>query len=237
MFWKCTLQPRLARVFSAAGITIAEAYGLTETSPAISINELKNKCLKIGTVGKPIENVEIKIANDGEILCKGPNVMKGYYKDPKLTKKVMSGGFFHTGDIGLIDNDGFLKVTDRKKQIFKTSGGKYIAPQVIENYLKQSNLIEQIIVIGEGKKMPAALIQPNFDQARLWMKQNSISYGKNLEDISKNLKLIEKITIEIRTYDKNFGSWERVKAIKLTPDIWSIEGGHLTPTMKVKEKQ
>lgn len=230
------LQPRLARVFSAAGITIAEAYGLTETSPAISINELKNKCLKIGTVGKPIENVEIKIANDGEILCKGPNVMKGYYKDPKLTKKVMSGGFFHTGDIGLIDNDGFLKVTDRKKQIFKTSGGKYIAPQVIENYLKQSNLIEQIIVIGEGKKMPAALIQPNFDQARLWMKQNSIPYGKNLEDISKNLKLIEKITIEIRTYDKNFGSWERVKAIKLTPDIWSIEGGHLTPTMKVKRK-
>jgi len=148
----------------------------------------------------------------------------------------MSGGFFHTGDIGLIDNDGFLKVTDRKKQIFKTSGGKYIAPQVIENYLKQSNLIEQIIVIGEGKKMPAALIQPNFDQARLWMKQNSIPYGKNLEDISKNIKLIEKITIEIRTYDKNFGSWERVKAIKLTPDIWSIEGGHLTPTMKVKRK-
>lgn len=230
------LQPRLARVFSAAGITIAEAYGLTETSPAISINDLRDKGLRIGTVGKPIENVEIKIADDGEILCKGPNIMKGYFKDSDLTKKTMSGEYFHTGDIGILDNDGFLKITDRKKQMFKTSGGKYIAPQVIENKLKESVLIEQIIVIGEGEKMPSALIQPNFDEARLWLKKNNISFEDNLEAISKNSKLIEQITNEIRTYDKNFGSWESVKAIKLTPEIWSIEEGHLTPTMKVRRK-
>jgi len=230
------LQPRLARVFSAAGITIAEAYGLTETSPAISINDLRDKGLRIGTVGKPIENVEIKIADDGEILCKGPNIMKGYFKDSDLTKKTMSGEYFHTGDIGILDNDGFLKITDRKKQMFKTSGGKYIAPQVIENKLKESVLIEQIIVIGEGKKMPSALIQPNFDEARLWLKKNNISFEDNLDAISKNSKLIEQITNEIRTYDKNFGSWESVKSIKLTPEIWSIEEGHLTPTMKVRRK-
>ena len=224
------------RLFTAAGITIAEAYGLTETSPVLTINDLRDKELRIGTVGKPIENVEIKIADDGEILCKGPNIMKGYFKDSDLTKKTMSGEYFHTGDIGILDNDGFLKITDRKKQMFKTSGGKYIAPQVIENKLKESVLIEQIIVIGEGQKMPAALIQPNFDQARLWLKKNNISFEDSLEAISKNSKLIEQITNEIRTYDKNFGSWESVKAIKLTPEIWSIEEGHLTPTMKVRRK-
>ena len=156
------LQARLARVFAAAGMTIAEAYGLTETSPAISVNDLRNGGLKIGTVGKIIEGVEVVIAADGEILCKGPNIMKGYFKDPEQTNQVMEGEYFKTGDIGTLDEEGFLKITDRKKQMFKTSGGKYIAPQVIESQLKQSLLIEQIMVIGEGKNMASALIQPSF---------------------------------------------------------------------------
>mgnify|MGYP003318439550 FL=1 len=154
---------------------IVEGYGLTETSPVLTFNDIRNNELKIGTVGKPIQGVEIKIAEDGEILCKGPNIMKGYFKDPELTENAMSGEFFHTGDIGIIDDDGFLKITDRKKQMFKTSGGKYIAPQVIENHLKQSTLIDQVMVVGEGQKMPAALIQPNFDQARLWFEKSAIT--------------------------------------------------------------
>ena len=230
------LQTRLIRLFTAAKMPIVEGYGLTETSPVLSFNDIRNNELKIGTVGKPIQGVEIKIANDGEILCKGPNIMKGYYKDPELTKEAMSGEFFHTGDIGIIDDEGFLKITDRKKQMFKTSGGKYIAPQVIENQLKQSVLIEQIIVVGEGQKMPAALIQPNFDQARLWLKESNLSYENSLSGICENKKLIDQINREIKAYDKNFGSWECIKEIKLTPDIWSVEGGHLTPTMKVKRK-
>ena len=230
------LQTRLIRLFTAAKMPIVEGYGLTETSPVLTFNDIRNNELKIGTVGKPIQGVEIKIAKDGEILCKGPNIMKGYYKDPELTKEVMSGEFFHTGDIGVIDDDGFLKITDRKKQMFKTSGGKYIAPQVIENHLKQLTLIDQVMVVGEGQKMPAALIQPNFDQARLWFEKSAITYENSLAGICENKSLIEEITREIKNQDKNFGSWESVKAIKLTPEIWSIEGGHLTPTMKVKRK-
>ena len=230
------LQTRLIRLFTAAKMPIVEGYGLTETSPVLTFNDIRNNELKIGTVGKPIQGIEIKIAEDGEILCKGPNIMKGYYKDPELTKEVMNGEFFHTGDIGIIDDDGFLKITDRKKQMFKTSGGKYIAPQVIENQLKQSILIDQVMVVGEGQKMPAALIQPNFDQARLWFKKSAITYENSLVGICENKSLIEEITREIKNHDKNFGSWECVKAIKLTPEIWSIEGGHLTPTMKVRRK-
>jgi long-chain acyl-CoA synthetase len=230
------LQPRLARVFAAAGMTIAEAYGLTETAPAISINDLRNGGLKIGTVGKIIEGVEVRIAEDGEILCKGPNVMKGYFKDPEQTHEVMEGDFFKTGDIGTIDEEGFLKITDRKKQMFKTSGGKYIAPQVIENELKQSLFIEQIMVIGEGKNMPAALIQPSFDQAKVWLDEQGIAYKNDLESLSENEHLIAQINKEIRIHDPKFGKWEQVKVIRLTPDIWSVEEGLLTPTMKVKRK-
>ena len=230
------LQPRLARIFGAAGMTVAEAYGLTETSPAISVNDLRNRGLKIGTVGKIIEGVKVKIAEDGEILCKGPNVMQGYYKDPDLTKKVMDGDYFKTGDIGTIDEEGFLRITDRKKQMFKTSGGKYIAPQVIENELKQSLFIEQILVIGEGKNMAAAIIQPSFEEAKLWMDRQGILYNDDTESICKNESLFEKINNEIRLHDHKFGKWEQVKVIRLTPDIWSIEDGHLTPTMKVKRK-
>ena len=230
------LQSRLTRVFSAAGMTIAEAYGLTETSPAISVNDIRNGGLKIGTVGKIIDGVEVVIAADGEILCKGPNVMKGYYKDPEQTSTVMEGDYFKTGDIGTLDDDGFLKITDRKKQMFKTSGGKYIAPQVIENQLKQSNLIEQIMVVGEGKNMPSALVQPSFEQSKIWLKEQGFNFGDDLESLCKNKVLLEKIIEEIRLYDHKFGKWERVKTIRLTPEIWSVEAGHLTPTMKVKRK-
>ena len=230
------LQARLARVFAAAGMTIAEAYGLTETSPAISVNDLRNGGLKIGTVGKIIEGVEVVIAADGEILCKGPNIMKGYFKDPEQTNQVMEGEYFKTGDIGTLDEEGFLKITDRKKQIFKTSGGKYIAPQVIESQLKQSLFIEQIMVIGEGKNMASALIQPSFEQAKLWLEEQGVSCKDDPESICKNEILSEKINDEIRLHDEKFGKWERVKAIRLTPEVWSVGEGHLTPTMKVKRK-
>ncbi len=230
------LQARLARVFAAAGMTIAEAYGLTETSPAISVNDLRNGGLKIGTVGKIIEGVEVVIAADGEILCKGPNIMKGYFKDPEQTNQVMEGEYFKTGDIGTLDEEGFLKITDRKKQMFKTSGGKYIAPQVIESQLKQSLLIEQIMVIGEGKNMASALIQPSFEQAKLWLEEQGVSCKDDPESICKNEILSKKINDEIRLHDEKFGKWERVKDIRLTPEVWSVEEGHLTPTMKVKRK-
>lgn len=231
------LQPRLAKVFTAAGMTIAEAYGLTETSPAISVNDMRNKGLKIGTVGKIIDGVEVKIAQDGEIWCKGPNVMKGYYKSPELTAEVMEGDFFKTGDIGVIDGDGFLKITDRKKQMFKTSGGKYIAPQVIESELKQSLFIEQIVVVGEGKNMAAAIVQPHFEESKNWLHEQSIVFDDNYEALSKNEKLIEHITAEIRLHDHKFGKWEQVKVVRLTPEVWSVEEGHLTPTMKVKRNE
>ena len=230
------LQARLARVFAAAGMTIAEAYGLTETSPAISVNDLRNGGLKIGTVGKIIEGVEVVIAADGEILCKGPNIMKGYFKDPEQTNQVMEGEYFKTGDIGTLDEEGFLKITDRKKQMFKTSGGKYIAPQVIESELKQSLLIEQIMVLGEGKNMASALIQPSFEHAKVWLEEQGVSCKDDPESVCKNEILSKKISAEIRLHDEKFGKWERVKAIRLTPEVWSVDEGHLTPTMKVKRK-
>ena len=228
------LQPRLARVFSAAGMILVEGYGLTETSPVISVNDLRKGGLRIGSVGKVIDDVTVKIAEDGEILCKGPNVMMGYYKEIEKTKEVMTGDFFHTGDIGVIDNDGFLKITDRKKEMFKTSGGKYIAPQVIENQMKQSLFIEQIMVIGEGQKMPAALIQPNFDYIKNWFSQNGIAAEDDLVSICKNQSLLDEIQKEIDDHNQRFGEWEQIKKFELTPEMWSIENEFLTPTMKVK---
>ncbi len=230
------LQPRLTRIFAAAGIPIMEGYGLTETSPVISVNDTRNRGFKVGTVGKLITNVEVKIAEDGEILCKGPNVMMGYYKDEALTKEVLNGGYFHTGDIGEFDSEGFLRITDRKKEMFKTSGGKYIAPQILENTMKQSRFIEQIMVIGDGQKMPAALIQPNFDFVKEWAQIHKIEIGKTNDEIVNNEKVIERIQQEVDTLNTKFGSWEKIKRFELTPDIWSIDGGQLTPTLKLKRK-
>ncbi len=230
------LQPRLARIFAAANINIMEGYGLSETSPVISVNDMRNGGFRVGTVGRVIKNVEVKIATDGEILCKGPNVMMGYYKDETLTNEAIKDGYFHTGDIGIIDNDGFLKITDRKKEMFKTSGGKYIAPQLLENAMKQSRFIEQIMVIGDGQKMPAAFIQPNFDFVREWAVMHNVPVGKSNEDIANNAKIKERIDQEVEEINKKFGNWEQLKQIELTPDIWSIDGGHLTPTMKLKRK-
>jgi long-chain acyl-CoA synthetase len=230
------LQPRLARVFAAAGIPVMEGYGLTETSPVISVNDMRNGLFRIGTVGKPIPNVEVKIAEDGEILCKGPNVMMGYYKDTEKTAEVMTGEYFHTGDIGVIDKDGFIKITDRKKEMFKTSGGKYIAPQVLENAMKQSLFIEQIMVIGDGEKMPAAFIQPSFDFVKEWAKRKNIDIGDSLEELCNNEKVIARIQEEIDLANERFGQWEKIKKFELTPELWSIDAGHLTPTMKLKRR-
>lgn len=230
------LQPRLTKVFTAAGIPIMEGYGLTETSPVIAVNDMRNGGFKIGTVGRPIDNVEVKIAEDGEILCKGPNIMQGYYKDPDKTNEALKNGYFHTGDIGEIDSQGFLKITDRKKEMFKTSGGKYVAPQTLENTLKQSRFIEQVMVIGEGEKMPAALIQPSFEFVKDWAKIKGIDVGKTNADIASNPLVIQRIGEEIDRLNKNFGNWEQIKKFELTLDVWSVDSGHLTPTMKLKRK-
>ncbi|WP_159800293.1 long-chain fatty acid--CoA ligase [Flavobacterium sp. MK4S-17] len=229
------IQPRLARVFAAAEIPVMEGYGLTETSPVIAVNDERNKGFKIGTVGKPLRGVEVKIAEDGEILCKGPNVMMGYFKDEEKTNEVMTDGYFHTGDMGEIDKEGFLKITDRKKEMFKTSGGKYIAPQLIENAMKQSRFIEQIMVIGDGEKMPAAFIQPDFEFVKQWASRKGITVNNN-EDIAGNEKIKERIQREVDGINKKFGHWEQVKRFEITPEIWSVDGGEMTPTLKLKRK-
>tara|TARA_R110002012_G_scaffold322108_1_gene555901 strand:+ start:6081 stop:7853 length:1773 start_codon:yes stop_codon:yes gene_type:complete len=229
------LQPRLARVFNAAQFGVMEGYGLTETSPVVSVNDMRNGGFRIGTVGKPIDKTEVKIAEDGEICIKGPQVMLGYYKDPEKTAEVLIDGYFHTGDIGEIDADGFLKITDRKKEMFKTSGGKYVAPQLLENRLKQSRFIDQVMVIGESEKMPAALIQPDFDFIKNWAKIHKIEVGTN-EELVVHEKVIARIAEEVEEANENFAKWEKVKAFRLTPEVWSIDEGHLTPTMKLKRK-
>jgi long-chain acyl-CoA synthetase len=230
------LQPRLAKIFAAAEIPVMEGYGLTETSPVISVNDMRNSNFRVGTVGKTIPGVHVKIASDGEILCKGPNVMMGYYKDEKLTSEAIVDGYFHTGDIGEFDKDGFLKITDRKKEMFKTSGGKYIAPQIIENTMKQSRFIDQIIVIGEGQKMPAAFVQTNFDFLREWAHIHKIEIGDTNVSMIANKKVIARIQEEITIHNEKFGNWEQIKRFELTPEIWSIEGGELTPTLKLRRK-
>lgn len=232
------LSTELARIYAAAEMTVIEGYGLTETSPVISVNTTKPDAYRLGTVGKPIRHVEVKIAKDGEILAKGPNIMVGYYKDEEKTKEAFTeDGFFKTGDIGTIDKDGFLKITDRKKQLFKTSGGKYITPQKIENELSDSPFIEHIIVIGEGQKMPAALIQPNFEHVRSWAKIKGIDLKDGSPKvIATNQKVIDRIQEEVDKVNKELGHWEQVKTFRLTPKEWSIEGLELTPTLKVKRK-
>ncbi len=231
------LQARLARVFNAAGISVMEGYGLTETSPVISVNDVRDNGFRIGTVGRLIPESTVKIAEDGEILAKGPNVMMGYYKDPDKTNEVLNKeGYFHTGDIGEIDADGFLRITDRKKEMFKTSGGKYVAPQVIENTLKQSRFIEQIMVIGEGEKMPAAFVQPNFEFLQDWAKRKNLNIGNSFYEMITNQIVIDRYQEEIDNFNQKFGKWERIKRFELTPEEWSIDAGHLTPTMKLKRR-
>jgi long-chain acyl-CoA synthetase len=230
------LQTRLSKVFCAAGIPVMEGYGLTETSPVISVNDMRNNGFRVGSVGKVLDGVTVKIAEDGEILCQGSNVMIGYYKDEAQTNEVIKDGYFHTGDIGEFDAEGFLKITDRKKEMFKTSGGKYIAPQMLENHFKQSRFIEQIMVIGDGEKMPAAFIQPSFEFLAEWSQRKGIHLGATPEEIIKNEVVIKRIQKEVDAINERFGNWEKVKRFELTADVWSIDGGHLTPTMKLKRK-
>lgn len=229
------LQPRLSRIFAAAQIPVMEGYGLTETSPVIAVNDMRNHGFKIGTVGKIIDNVEVKIAEDGEILCKGPNVMMGYFKDREKTDEAVTDGYFHTGDIGEIDSEGFLKITDRKKEMFKTSGGKYIAPQLIENAMKQSRFIGEIMVVGDGEKMPGAFIQPDFEFLKKWAKKKGIKSESN-EDLITNEAVLKRFKDEIEQINNKFGHWEQIKRFELTPDLWTVDGGQLTPTMKLKRK-
>ena len=231
------LQPRLARIFLAAGIPILEGYGLTETSPVCTVNCF-TKGIRIGCVGATIDGVEVKIADDGEILVKGPNVMMGYYKLPEKTAEVIFDGWFHTGDIGEFVEDKYLKITDRKKEIFKTSGGKYIVPQAMENKFKESRFIEQIMVIGESQKFPAALIVPAYAFVKEWAGRKSIDLGDGSnESISSNQHVIDRIQKEIDEFNEGFGQWERIKQFRLLNAEMSVEGGELTPTLKLKRKK
>lgn len=229
--------PRIARVFWAAGIPVCEGYGLTETSPVIAFNRLFPKQeVRIGTVGIVIDGVEVKLADDGEILVKGPNVMKGYYRKPHLTAEVISAdGWFHTGDIGQWVDNKFLKLTDRKKEIFKTSAGKYVAPQVVEAKLKESFFIEQSVVVGDGQKFAGALIIPSFDAIKEFCRVESIAYSSDAE-IIKNEKVAAKLRAEIEEANHDLAPYERVKKYHLLPRALSVENGELTPTLKPKRR-
>lgn len=229
------LSKRLNTMFHAAGIPILEGYGLTETSPVIAVNSFEH--IKIGSVGRPIKNIEVKIQEDGEITVKGPTVTQGYYKDEKQTKEAFTeDGYFKTGDIGILDKDNFLFITDRKKEMFKTSGGKYVAPQVIENLAKASQFIEQIMVVGDGEKMPTALVQPDFEFAKSWASKNNINIGVSPTEIANSNELKAEIEKEISKINAHLGKWEQVKKIELTPEIWTEDNGLLTPTLKLKRK-
>ncbi len=228
-------QVRLIRIFTAAGIPIMEGYGLTETSPVISVNRYEKEGRMFGTVGPLIKNVEVKFADDGEILCKGPNVMMGYYKHPELTADVMKDGWFKTGDIGMMIDGKFLKITDRKKEIFKTSGGKYVAPVVIENKMKESNLIENIMVIGAGEKFVSALIIPAFDNLKTLCKKNNID-TTDIEKMINDPFVKELYKNEVEHYNQFFNHVEQIKKFELLPHEWSIDTGEMTPKLSLKRK-
>ena len=229
------LQPRLNKMFQNAGIPILEGYGLTETSPVISVNSFGK--IKVGTVGHVLENLDVKIQEDGEITVKGHSVFKGYFKNEEMTKEVFTeDGYFKTGDIGHIDEEGYLHITDRKKEMFKTSGGKYVAPQVIENQAKASKFIEQIMVVGDGEKMPCALIQPDFNFVQHWAERKQINVGTTPEEMANSPELKERINKEIDYLNTKLGSWEQIKRFELTPEVWTIDSGVLTPTLKLKRK-
>lgn len=231
------LSEKLIRIFSAAKITVMEGYGLTETSPVISVNHLESENRRIGTVGPALKNVEIKLAEDGEILCRGNNVMVGYYKNPEATARELDAdGWFHTGDIGIWVEDRFLKITDRKKEIFKTSGGKYVAPQAIENKMRESPYIEQMMVVGPGRKFVSALIVPNFDQVRNKLKSEGKSLPEKNEDLVKDESVIRLIQQQIDRYNPEFGHVEQVKKFTLLPEEWTIDNGILTPKLSIRRK-
>jgi long-chain acyl-CoA synthetase len=230
------LQPRIARVFSAAKIYVLEGYGLTETSPVVAVGNLVTRELKVGTNGPVLPGVEVKIAEDGEILTKGPNLMIGYYKQPELTAEVIDkDGWFHTGDIGILDEGKYLKITDRKKEIFKLTGGKYIAPQMIENKLKESIFIEQVIVIGDHEKFASALISPNFEYLHDWCAGHQILFRDNIEAIA-HPKVQAVFLQEVKEINKTLGQHEEIKRFRLVADSWTPQSGELSQTLKLKRK-
>ncbi len=230
------LQPRLARIFTAAGIPVLEGYGLTETSPVIAVNNLESRGRKFGTVGPPLKEVQVKIAGDREILCKGPNVMISYFNDPELTAQVIDqDGWFHTGDIGIMDEGRFLKITGRKKEVFKTSMGKYISPQPIENKFKESPFIESIMVIGENQKFAAALIGPDFEHLRTWCMVKGIEYTTNKEMILLP-RIKRRFQKEVNKYNHFFGTTEQIRKFELLDTEWAIETGEITANLKVRRK-
>ncbi|MDX2045963.1 MAG: long-chain fatty acid--CoA ligase [Chitinophagaceae bacterium] len=228
-------QVRLIRIFTAAGIPIMEGYGLTETSPVICVNRFDVRQRKFGTVGPAIDGVEVKIAEDGEILSKGPNIMMGYYKRPDLTAEVMTDGWFHTGDIGMLVDSKYLKITDRKKEMFKTSGGKYVAPLPIENKLKESMYVEQVMVVGAEKKFVGALIIPSFPNLKEWARQNGIADMAN-DALIRNDKVISLFKELVESFNKFFNHVEQIKKFELLPREWTVDTGEMTPKLSLKRK-
>jgi len=230
------LQERLARVFWAAGIPVLEGYGLTETSPVIAVNNFSPNGLKFGSVGKVLPSVSVKIASDGEVLCKGPSITTGYYQNEEATAAAFDeDGFFKTGDIGELTSDGFLRITDRKKEMFKTAGGKYVAPQLIENKLMESTLIAQVMVVGEGRKFPAAFIVPAFDELKKWTGKKGIAVN-TVDDLIKHQNVLAKYQQILDQANTTFGHWEQIKKFVLLAKEWTIDGGELTPKLSLKRK-
>jgi long-chain acyl-CoA synthetase len=232
------LPAKLCKVFNAMGVQVREGYGQTETSPAVSFNRFEPGGVMEGTVGIVINGVEVKIAENGEICVKGPNIMMGYYKNPEVTAETVDAdGWLHTGDVGTLVDGKFLKITDRIKELFKTSGGKYIAPQAIETRMRESFFIEQMMVVGENQKFPAALIVPSFPYLAAWAAENNIPWDDNNRAASLNHpKILEKYKNEVNHYNADFGSWEQLKKFELIPVEWTVETGELTPTMKLKRR-
>ncbi|MBN1952434.1 MAG: long-chain fatty acid--CoA ligase [Bacteroidales bacterium] len=230
------LQPRLMRIFNAAGIPLVEGYGMTETSPVIAVNYMEPGCVMVGTVGPVLPGVTVKIDDDGEILAKGDCVMLGYYKEPGLTEEVIDkDGWMHTGDVGSLVDQKFLKITDRKKEMFKLSSGKYIAPQVIENIFKESFFIEQVMVVGENEKFASALISPNFQFLHNWCSLHEVKYRDNMELI-EDQRVISRYQKEVNEMNKKLGQTEQIKRFRLVHEAWTTDGGELSPTLKLRRR-